>query len=54
MEYDDYVDEILWQLDFQGIAVDAELYGAILAYWQEHVSPVAVVGLILQIPADIS
>ncbi len=54
MNRDDYVDEIVWQLEFQGIVVDSELHGIILAYWRENVSPVAVVGIILGIPAEVS
>lgn len=53
MNRDDYVDEIVWQLEFQGIVVDSELHGIILAYWRENVSPVAVVGIILGIPTEV-
>lgn len=49
MNFDDYIDEIVWQLEFQGIVVCPEIHGLILAYWKDNVSPVAFVGMILGI-----
>ena len=52
MDLDAYIEEVLWQLEFQGLVVDESLYGAVQGYWQAGVSPVGAVALILQIPAD--
>ena len=49
MDFDAYTEEVMWQLEFQGIVIDTELYGVVQSYWQEGVSPVGAVGLILGI-----
>lgn len=52
MDFDAYTDEVLWQLEFQGLVFDEALYADVQSYWQAGASPVAAVAMILQIPAD--
>jgi hypothetical protein len=52
MDIDSYLAEVLWQIEFQGIMIDGELYNLVQEYWRSNVSPVAAVAMILQIPAD--
>ena len=52
MDFDAYTDEVIWQIEFQGIVVDEYLYSLVQSYWQANVSPVAAVAMILQIPAE--
>ncbi len=52
MDIDAYLEEVLWQIEFQGVVVDAELYGLVQDYWRSGVSTVAAVAMILQIPAE--
>ncbi len=52
MNLDAYVDEVLWQIEFQGIVVDEYLHSLVVSYWEANVSSVAAVAMILQIPAD--
>lgn len=52
MDIDSYLAEVLWQIEFQGVVIDGQLYNLVQDYWRSGVSPVAAVAMILQIPAE--